>query len=72
MMIEGSGSRAGSGSIPLISGSGSGSRRPKTRGFGSGFGILLVRYRKIFLIFEKLKGFTADVRHANKPTFTIF
>jgi hypothetical protein len=30
-MIEGSGSVAGSGSIPLTNGSGSGSRRPKNR-----------------------------------------
>jgi hypothetical protein len=34
MMVEGSGSRKGSGSIPLTSGSGSG--RPKTCGSGSG------------------------------------
>jgi hypothetical protein len=33
---------------------------------------LLVRYRKMFLIFEKLKGFTGDVRHVNKPTLSIF
>jgi hypothetical protein len=54
IMIEGSGSGFGSGSIPLINGSRSGSRRPKTHGdaadsdpvFGSGSATLF--YRKPF------------------------
>jgi hypothetical protein len=41
MMIEVSGSRAGSGSIPLTCGSGSGWPKTRGSGFGSGSGTLL-------------------------------
>ncbi len=53
-MIEGSGSRAGSGSIPLTSGSGSGG--PKTCRSGSGFGSATLPGDIVFLLLLAVLG----------------
>ena len=57
MMIEGSGSRAGSGSIPLTSWSGSGSRRPKN---------MWIRWIRIRIRIRNTAAFTQNFEGSEK------